>query len=60
MVLTRNPAIFGRDVKLFRSERFLFLEPGCDEAQRSYRINSLQMVFGGGEADLLREACGHV
>ena len=46
LALTRNPSIFGRDVDIFRPERFL--EPECDDGKRAYRLRSLDIVFGGG------------
>jgi len=46
LALTRNASVFGQDVDIFRPERFL--EPECDAEKRSYRLKSLDIVFGGG------------
>jgi len=46
LALTRNRAVFGQNVHIFRPERFL--EPECDEGTRAYRLRSLDIIFGGG------------
>ena len=46
LALTRNAAIFGRDVDVFRPERFL--APECDDETRACRFRGLDILFGGG------------
>ncbi|KAI1758569.1 cytochrome P450 [Hypoxylon sp. FL1150] len=42
--LTRNPAVFGEDVDVFRPERFL----ECDEAEKLNMERAVDILFGGG------------
>ncbi|KAK1759045.1 cytochrome P450 [Echria macrotheca] len=46
LALTRNTALFGENVHLFRPERFL--EPECDEETRKARLRGVDIIFGGG------------
>ncbi|KAK0653061.1 cytochrome P450 [Cercophora newfieldiana] len=46
LAITRNTKIFGKDVHLFRPERFL--EPDCDAETKAMRIRSVDILFGGG------------
>jgi len=47
LALSRNVRVFGKDVEVFRPERFL-VGPDCDEDTRAYRTKSIEVVFGGG------------
>ncbi|KAK3326184.1 cytochrome P450 [Apodospora peruviana] len=42
--LTRNEKVFGKDVNIFRPERFL----ECAEDEKTERMRALDIVFGGG------------
>lgn len=44
--MTRNEAVFGKDVHLFRPERLL--EPEADTETRTMRFRALDDLFGGG------------
>jgi len=51
LALTRNDKVFGRDVHLFRPERFLAPEHGGDDNDdetRARKMRALDIVFGGG------------
>jgi len=44
LALTKNTAVFGDSVHVFRPERFL----ECDDDTRVSRLRALDIVFGGG------------
>jgi hypothetical protein len=46
MAATRNAKVFGKDVHVFRPERFM--EPECDAELKAYRTRSVDILFGGG------------
>jgi len=46
LAVTRNSEVFGKDVNLFRPERFM--EPECDAETKAYRVRSMDILFGGG------------
>ena len=50
LALTRNANIFGKDVHLFRPERFIQGEEegGCDAETAKARVRAIDVLFGGG------------
>ena len=51
LALTRNANIFGKDVHLFRPERFIEggeEEGGCDAETAKARVRAIDVLFGGG------------
>src|SRR5689334_14069475 len=46
LAMTRNTKVFGKDVHLFRPERFM--EPDVDAETKAMRIRSIDIMFGGG------------